>query len=229
MTPMDSGGACIIPGTKYIFWKSVMPVTTLITGTWHHLPTSQTRAKPVSPTQFLVSSRQQQSAYTVIELLTTVTVLALLSGIAAPGLRALVQSNRAVTQANALTAAFYLARSEAITRGLPVSVCTSDDGETCSGSDNWGSGWIVFTDGVTPTGSVDIGATSDTLLQGFPAIENGLVLTGSTGSVTFMADGFLQAAMPALFELRLPGCSGEHQRDVDVNLQGRTSVTAVAC
>ncbi len=176
-----------------------------------------------------MSSRQRQSAYTVIELLTTVTVLALLSGIAAPGLRALVQSNRAVSQANALTAAFYLARSEAITRGLPVSVCTSDDEATCSGGDDWSGGWIVFTDGVAPIGSVDAGTPADTVLQAYPAIESGILLTGSTDFVTFTANGFLQAAAPTLIELRLPGCNGENQRDIAINLQGRTSVATVSC
>lgn len=176
-----------------------------------------------------MSRRHRQSAYTIIELLTTVTVLAVLSGIAAPGLRTLVESNRAVSQANALAAAFYLARSEAITRGLPVSVCTSDDQATCSGSDDWSTGWIVFTDGTAPSGSVDAGPPADTVLQGFPAIENGLLLTGSTDSLTFTANGFLQAGAPAVIELRLPGCHGENQRDVAINLQGRTSVAAVAC
>lgn len=227
--PGNPGRACIIRDVDRIFRKIVIPVTASLPGAQHHLPTSQTGAKPVSPTQSLMSRRQRQSAYTVIELLATVTVIALLSGIAAPGLRALVQSNRAVSQANALTAAFYLARSEAITRGLPVSVCTSDDEASCSGSDDWSSGWIVFTDGIAPAGSVDEGTPDDTVLQGYPAIEDGILLTGSTDSVTFTANGFLQAGAAPLIELRLPGCHGENQRDITINLQGRTTVTAVTC
>ncbi len=177
----------------------------------------------------LISPGQRQSAYTVVELLTTVSVLAILTSVAAPGLRNMVESNRAVGTANSLTSALYLARNEAVTRGIPVSICASIDGVNCSEANDWGDGWIVFTDDVTPAGSLDAGAQSDALLQSFPGIEGDAELTGSTGFVAFAANGFLRSDAPTLFELRLPGCSGEHQRDITVNLQGHSSVSAVAC
>ncbi len=41
-----------------------------------------------------------------------------------------------------------LARSEAVRRGVTVTVCPSSDGAACSadGSVDWSAGWIVFTD-----------------------------------------------------------------------------------
>ena len=45
-----------------------------------------------------------------------------------------------------MVTAFNLARMEAIRRGTPVSVCASADQASCSGANDWASGWIVFTD-----------------------------------------------------------------------------------
>lgn len=173
-----------------------------------------------------VSSGRRQAAYTVVELLSTIAVAATLTSVAAPGLRNMLESNRATGQANSLTSSLYLARSEAVTRSTPVSVCASDDGATCTADSDWGVGWIVFTDNIAPLGTVDAG---DLVLQSFPAASGSVQLTGSDTFLTFTANGFLQGAAVMSFEIRIPGCTGENQRDVSVNLQGRASVSPVAC
>ncbi|KQW36095.1 hypothetical protein ASC76_15320 [Rhizobacter sp. Root404] len=38
------------------------------------------------------------------------------------------------------------ARSEAMKRGQPVSICPSTDGTTCLSDNSWQNGWIVFYD-----------------------------------------------------------------------------------
>ena len=42
--------------------------------------------------------------------------------------------------------ALMLARSEAITRSIPTSICVSDTGTSCTSSGNYAKGWIVFSD-----------------------------------------------------------------------------------
>ncbi len=63
---------------------------------------------------------------TAVELLFTMAIAALVMALAVPNFRDFVQNNRAAEEANALVGALALARSEAVTRGVPVTVCSSD-------------------------------------------------------------------------------------------------------
>ena len=72
--------------------------------------------------------------------------------LAVPSFRDFMQNNRAAEEANALVGALALARNEAVTRGVPVSVCSSTDNETCADDQDWTTGWIVFTDVNAPVG-----------------------------------------------------------------------------
>ena len=74
-----------------------------------------------------------QRGFTIIELMMTVTVLALLLGIAVPSFMETVRNNRIISQNNELISSLNLARSEALKRSGSVSVCASADQATCSG------------------------------------------------------------------------------------------------
>lgn len=169
------------------------------------------------------------AGFTAIELLASLAVLALVTALAVPGFRDFLQNNRAAEQSNALVGALALARSEAVTRGLPVSVCASEDGETCSGDTDWSTGWIVFTDAVAPAGEVNDGAPPDTVLRALPALAAGSALTADADFLPFNASGFLASAAGATFDLAVPDCTGNHNRTITVNLQGRAALATAAC
>ena len=78
----------------------------------------------------------------------TLSVLAILLGIAAPSVRQFIINNRLTEQANGLLADLSRARSEAGARHTPVTVCAAENEVTCAaaGTTNWESGWIVFAD-----------------------------------------------------------------------------------
>ena len=82
-----------------------------------------------------MSSLTQHRGFTLIELLVTLAVLAIVVTVAVPGFRGLAESNRMTGLTNELVAAVNFARSEAVKRGAPVSVCAANGG--------WGSGWSV--------------------------------------------------------------------------------------
>lgn len=64
-------------------------------------------------------SLRRQNGFTLVELMVTVAVLAILSTIAYPSFQSTIRSNRVATTTNELIASLALARSEAIknTRG----------------------------------------------------------------------------------------------------------------
>lgn len=86
-----------------------------------------------------------QSGFTIIELLIVVTIVGLLSAIAAPSLRTMIITNQVRTTTSDLLNDIAVARSESAKRSQRVVMCASTDMNTCSGS-AWGGGWISFVD-----------------------------------------------------------------------------------
>lgn len=89
---------------------------------------------------------------TLIELLTTVAVLAIVSAIAVPAFASLRHDSERAAAVNAFVHAIFFARSESIKRAEIVTLCRSRDGATCDHSAQWHDGWIVFVneDGAEP-------------------------------------------------------------------------------
>ena len=90
-------------------------------------------------------NNQNMVGFTLVELMITLVVLAILVSAAAPSFIDLVRSNRVASQTNQFTAALALARSEAVKRNVPVFICKRNTaGTACDNSANWEAGWIVF-------------------------------------------------------------------------------------
>jgi type IV fimbrial biogenesis protein FimT len=178
------------------------------------------------------SNPNRNRGYTMVELMFTVAITGVVTALAVPNFRDFVQNNRAAEEANALVGALAVARSEAVTRGIPVSVCSSTDGIDCGGSDDWTTGWIVFTDANAPLGDVTgavAPAIPDTVLRVMPALRTGSDLAADADFVSYAASGFLATAAGATFDLDIAECTGDHDRQITVNLQGRAAVAHVAC
>lgn len=177
-----------------------------------------------------------QHGVTLIELIVGIAVAAILMAVAVPSWTAVVQANRAVAEANELVGALQLARSEAVKRGMRVSVCASANptvaSPTCSGSGNWSTGWIVFTDNTGTTGTKD---GTDALIKIWDGISSGssLVATDTAGTpaaapnAQFLGTGFSAAAR--VFTLTPNGCSNSNKRTISLSPQGRTDVVKTSC
>jgi type IV fimbrial biogenesis protein FimT len=83
---------------------------------------------------------------TLIELVFTVAIFAIVCATALPAFGNLMANNRSRNAHNALVAALNLARSTAAMRQVEVGVCPSTDGAYCADSIWWQGGWIVFAD-----------------------------------------------------------------------------------
>lgn len=82
--------------------------------------------------------------FTLLELMVTLAVAAILVTIAIPSYRGLVQRNTVTAAVNDLVGDLNYARSEAVTRGQRIYLCKSNDQSTCTSNDDWNKGWIVF-------------------------------------------------------------------------------------
>jgi type IV fimbrial biogenesis protein FimT len=82
---------------------------------------------------------------TLIELITTVGIIAILSTLAAPSFGNLRRDAERTSTVNSFVHALFLARSESIKRAQVVSICKSTNGSSCADSHaTWQEGWIVF-------------------------------------------------------------------------------------
>jgi len=70
-------------------------------------------------------------------------ILAILITITVPSFNNAALSGKLGGFANDLVAAAQLARSEAIKRNVNVTLCASEDAETCDSDEGWEVGWIV--------------------------------------------------------------------------------------
>lgn len=97
---------------------------------------------------------RRQRGYTLVETAVVGALTALLAAMAAPSFVEWRARDRVDAGAQALRASLAFARSEAIRRGEPVSICLLDREERClparggrnSGSADWASGWAVVAD-----------------------------------------------------------------------------------
>ena len=87
---------------------------------------------------------RQAGGYTLLELMVTVVVAAVVLTVGIPSMATTIAKSRQTAEINALFHAFYLARKESIRRRGLVSLCPSRDAARCDPGTDWSSGWLVF-------------------------------------------------------------------------------------
>lgn len=97
-----------------------------------------------------MQNKVNTSGVTLIELLVTMAIMAVLSALAVPSMRQFVGNWQVSNAVNVFMGSLQLARAEAVKRGRTVRMCRSDNGRSCGAGNNlpdgWTSGWIVFVD-----------------------------------------------------------------------------------
>ncbi len=170
---------------------------------------------------------KKQHGFTLVELMVTLSVAAIVLAVGVPSFRDFVQNNRAATQANHLVLAFNTARSESVNRGSRVSVCASTDQSTCSASTNWATGWILFTDDSGVNGDRD---GSDTIIRVWDTLSGSTTLTSNDSFVQYLGSGQINHAGNVTFTLTLPDCTGNNVRNLSISPTGRvSSLPPTAC
>lgn len=177
--------------------------------------------------------------FTLIELMVTISVLAILLAIAIPNFQSFILHSRLTATTNDLASALAMARSEAVKRATRITVCKSSDTEaaspSCATAANWQDGWIVFVDGAT-AGTVD---DIDTILRIFqPAVNNGMAIDGGENFsdwVSYLASGVSQGdggLANGTFTVDFASCPApatNMARSIVLNATGRVMTSRTDC
>lgn len=144
------------------------------------------RIKKTYISNFVMSRKKStgrfvSSGFTLIEIMVTIAIVAILSMMAAPSLTESIENGKVKTLSTELTAALYLTQSEAVKRGIQVSIRPQQ-----TSSNEWQTGWDIFSD-LNANGTKD---ASDELIQTHTITTEGLTLI-SANSVFATWLGFL--------------------------------------
>jgi type IV fimbrial biogenesis protein FimT len=125
--------------------------------------------------------RRPAAGFTVVELMVVIAIIAIIVAFGIPSYNSVTTQNRMAGEINDLSNDVEFARSSAISSGTPVIICPSttqtSSTPTCSGDDNWSTGWVVFTD----VADNQTFGTGDAVIRIHAALSTD-TLTGTSGS-----------------------------------------------
>lgn len=181
--------------------------------------------------------RHSLNGFTLIELMVTLAVLAIVLGIAVPSFQKQIINNKSQTMGDEFAQALNFARSEAVKNKQRVSICASSNGTSCTGS--WSEGFIVFQDNAA-SDTADV-VSLGPIYRIWPKLTSAGTLTvnrgplGASGAPTsfirYTPLGTLAPIdnKPINISLKLTGCTGKAARKISVNLSGFVNVQSDDC
>ncbi len=194
-------------------------------------------------------SRRDCGGFTLIEMLTVVTIVAILAASSSGAFQRFIVGARISEGASTFRSALELARSEAAMRGVRVGVCRSinanDAGATCSqaafgnvAANDWSAGWIIYAK--TGVNAADTYEAGDLVLRRQAPLASAgtaarlMIWAPAAGAVVYNWNGMRVAGPVGTFAFDYGAVSGpspvplasDLARCMAVNIAGRIDLTA---
>jgi type IV fimbrial biogenesis protein FimT len=178
----------------------------------------------------------RQSGFTLIEMMVTISVLAILVSLAAPSFRENLVRNRAGAISNEFTSSISKARVEAVNRNVCVSICrstlvpsTTTSQPRCDSGTNWNNGWIAFVNTACDD-TIDEPIAEDLVLASGPFNTDFSLISSGTNQTKLMFSpvGQLRPGDVGKFNLQYQstGIAYAPNRGICVSRLGRTFLIA---
>ncbi len=168
---------------------------------------------------------QAPKGFSLLELVITLAIAAIVVGVAAPSFSSMIQDNRLSSQSRDIISALNLARSEAIKRGTRVALCKSANSSDCTTDGNWAQGWIVFVDGDEDRARND---DDETILRVHGSLAGNNSLIGNRNVEDYIAyapDG--RSVQPGTLSLCDSRKDNDKGRAIRISFTGRVELSSI--
>lgn len=162
-------------------------------------------------------SISKQKGVTLLEMMMTIAIVAIVLTVVAPSIQSLLIKNRVVADTNELSSVIQFARNVAIDEQANTVICPSADFQNCSV--NWNNPKIVFIDDNNNASR----ETSEALIVATQQASAENVISGPSTIISFDGSG----AANNTFSIKLCHSSDTagYARQLDINLQGRVKLS----
>ncbi len=184
------------------------------------------------------SPARVERGFTLVELMITIAVAAIVMAYAVPNMRNFMQRDRVAAQSNNLVADLQFARGQAVSTHTYVSICptATAGGTTCDTTDgNYDQGWMIFT--TSSPGTAYSGVASSLLKVGNAPTTTSVTSTAA-GILTYDPLGQLWAGgsvAPTAFDICALATDGSSENTasvpgalLNVSMSGRVAAGTMA-